>query len=300
MIYAEEKADIQYISPTGLECFARCPARYFFSKVLRLQSSDQGTLPLVFGKCIHACLYKAYEDPAAAFGIFLEHWNKEGVEGDSARNPDRALSMLENFHFFHKNAQIYRPLDPPQGVIESAEKYCDYEAPFLIDIGADIPLYGKIDRMVSWGGSNWPLDYKTASQITERINENFDSGFQTGFYTLALGVLTGEMPKGILYEFLRVSPKNDEVNVYPVFVPEKWLEYTLEQAKTLCRQILACNEAKCWPNNVSGCAPYGQFGSHGYKCEYFSLCQANDWRPQTRYFHKNEWDPLGKQEASNA
>jgi hypothetical protein len=127
-------------------------------------------------------------------------------------------------------------------------------------------VYGKIDRCVEWNGSLWPLDYKTASQISSRILDNFSICSQTLCYTLGASTLYGEVLKGMLIEMIRVSPKNDEVVVHPLYVEPHWLEVFVQTTIFKMAQIEHANKTGEWRKEPSACAPYGQFGSHGYPC----------------------------------
>jgi hypothetical protein len=292
-IEARQKFDIGYVSPTGLDSFCRCPAKFYFSKLERLRWQSASNLPLIFGKCIHSCLWKAYDDPDKAFTIFQHNWTLEGnPEGDKLRNLERAYEMLVNFYQHHKSFTFYKPLLPPSGIVDSDERYSDYEAPFLIDIGGKYPMYGKIDRLVEWNNSIWPLDYKTSSQITARVCANFDICSQTLCYTLAASQLYDTILKGMILELIRTSPKNDEVMVHPLYVQDHWLDTFIETTIAKMEFIYAMNEAKAWPKNPSACAPYGQYGAPGYKCEFSDLCNSFDWTDQVRFYDASDWDPL--------
>jgi len=297
-IKAQEEMEIQYVSPTGLACSNRCLAKYYFQNLLRLRKRGAMTIALDYGKCIHCCIHKAYLDPKAALDIFLDEWNEyPHRDSDKKRNPTRALATLEEFHFMHfQERATYQPLDPPSGIIESLEKYNDYEAPFLIDVGACYPLYGKIDRSVKWlaDGRKWPLDYKTSSEVSARIFNNFTSTTQTLGYTLAHSYLTGEDAPGIIYELLRTSDRNAECMLHPIFVRPVWLETFVGWTKNQCQEIQRCNEQKNWPKNPCGCAPYGMFGTPGYACDYELLCSLDDWREGVKFYDVHEWNPLKK------
>jgi hypothetical protein len=292
MISVKETFDIKYVSPTGLDCFNRCPARFLFSKLMRLKKQDSFDGALVFGKCLHSCLHEAYESPERAFDIFEAIWTKENIEEDKKRNLSRARDMLVNFYRHHKSIAMYKPLDPPGGVIQTADKYSDYEAPFLLDVGGEYPVYGKIDRLVSWNGQVWPLDYKTSSQLTVNVCSSFEICSQTLCYSLGASVLTGELVKGMLIELIRVSDKNDEILIHPIFVRPIWFDTFIRRVITLESQIKYYNENKLWPKNPCACSSYGMFGVHAYECEFKNLCSVDDWENELRYFDRETFDPL--------
>lgn len=300
MIKVDQVFDIKYISPTGLDCFSRCPARFLFSKLMRLNKQDESKLPLVFGKCLHACLHKAYDDPIEALDIFCKIWQQENVVEDSKRNVSRARDMLLNFYKHHKLIKMYKPLDPPGGAIMTLDRYSDYEAPFLLDVGGEYPMYGKIDRLVEWMGQIWALDYKTSSQLTANVCESFEVCSQTICYTLGASVLTGSMIKGMFIELLRISDRNDEILIHPIFLKPIWFDSFIRRVIACEKQIKYFNENKVWSKNPCACSSYGQFGVHAYPCEFKMLCEADDWKDQLRYYDVEDFDPLKNVEIEKA
>ncbi len=294
-IETPHKFEIDYLSPSSLDSFARCPAKFCYSKLMRLEKQGMYKTPLLFGQCIHAAIYAAYTDPHEAFEIFNDMWTSCGgteLEDDS-RNPQQALGMFINFYQFH-SAKLYTPLTPPGGITITKERYNDYEAPVLIDIGGAFPLYGKIDRLVEWSGKTWPLDYKTASMITARTCENMNICTQTLAYTLMASVLYGNMLNGILFEFLRVTKtkNNFETYLHPVYVKEHWLKTFVKWYIYQSNQIKRmCTECK-FPKNPSACSAYGQHGVHGYPCEFSDLCNAECYEDMIKYYDKNDFNPL--------
>ena len=105
-IEPEKKFDIQYLSPSSLDCFSRCPAKFCFAKLMRLERQGTNKTPLIFGKCIHAAIYAAYDNPSLAFEIFCKYWDEEGGSHiqDDARNENHARLIFETFHSFHKSS----------------------------------------------------------------------------------------------------------------------------------------------------------------------------------------------------
>ena len=295
-IKSDNVVDIQYVSPSGLCTFSRCPARFFFKHLLRLKSRDKVSIALDYGKCIHACMPDAYEHPEIAIKTFSKMWDTMGHgEVDDKRNTFRALATFSEFAKCHSSTiSPYIPLDPPSGVIESKERYTDYEAPFLIDIGASFPLYGKIDRFVRLREDKtvWPLDYKTSSEISPRIFSNFTSSVQTLAYTLAGSYLWGEELPGIIIELLRTSKTNAECAMHLLYVKPLWLETFVSWANKIINKIDIYNQLNKWSKCPTGCAPYGMFGSPGYCCEYEMLCDLKDWREGRKFYDQEEWNPL--------
>jgi len=291
----KDTRQIDYLSPSSLDCFARCPAKFCFAKVMRLEKQNSYKTPLIFGKCIHAGIYAAYDDPDYAGEIFNDLWRQEGGDSlnDDSRNPTSALLMYQAFYQFHK-AKMYIPLSPPGGITITKERYNDFEAPVMVDLGGAYPLYGKIDRLVKWNDHIFPLDYKTSSMITDNTCQNFNVCTQTLAYTLMASVLYSSILKGILYEFLRVTKKetSHETYLHPVYVRDHWLKTFIEWYIYQSNLIKKMLDEKRFHKNPSACAAYGQYGIHGYPCEFADLCEAEDWRDMIKYFDRNDFNPL--------
>ena len=294
-IKADRPYELLYASPSGLACKARCSAKFFFEKVLRLRERGSFRTALDYGTCMHCAMAEAYVNPERAIEIFVSEWKKyPHGETDKKRNTARASATI--IEFFHQRSMNppYTPLNPPSGIVESKEKYTEYEAPFLIDIGAKLPLYGKIDRFVSLNidGTKWVLDYKTSSEVSARVFNNFKTCVQTLSYTLAGSHLTGGIMQGMILELLRTSAVNAEVQWHPLMVKPHWLDTFIEWSKDQISEICMMNEKKAWKKNPAGCAPYGMYGLPGYVCPFEMLCDLNDWREGERFYEKTKWNPL--------
>jgi len=263
---------------------------------MRLERQGMNKTPLIFGKCIHAAIYAAYDNPSLAFEIFCKYWDEEGGSHiqDDARNENHARLIFEAFHSFHKSSRMYIPLSPPGGITKTKECYSDVEAPLLIDCNGEYPLYGKIDRLVQWMNNIWPLDYKTSSQITDSVCRNHNTCIQTLAYVLMASVLYNTVLKGIIYEFLRVTKTitNHETYVHPVYVKDHWLSTFVDWYIYQATMIKKMNEEMKWPKNPSACSPYGQHGVHGYVCEFHDICDSEDWTTMLKYYDINPFNPL--------
>jgi hypothetical protein len=260
-IQADKQYDINYIDASRLTTFCRCPAKLFFERLLGLQ----------FG---HG-------------------------EDDKKRNTQRGRDTIKHFASMRNitggNCNCpYKPLSFPDIVAPDAERVSENEIPFITDIGGPLAACGRIDLPVEWQGSKWPLDYKTCSEMGSRFFACFETSAQTAIYTVAMMNLTSDNNvKGMIIEGVRVSTKNDEVGMMPVFVDRFWLEQFIEYTNSKVEQMLVCNEKKEWPQNFSSCNPYGMFGQPGYTCQYLPLCRNKNWQNLISTFRQEEpWHPL--------
>jgi len=174
MIETTEKFNINYIDASGMCDFNRCPAKYFFNRLLGLQLPDANVIALDYGTDMHFALPLAYDNPEAAIKAFAERWGKRSYGNDDVkRNVARAYASLKDFHNC-RNCHVcpYKIEKFPDIKAPTADKISENEVPFLIDIGGPLALAGRIDAPVLWldDDSWWALDYKTASEISPRYS----------------------------------------------------------------------------------------------------------------------------------
>lgn len=295
----DEKLKFDYIDPSGFSCFNRCPARFLFSRLIGLAPLGDRTLSMIapdYGTCIHRAIPFAYDDPAAALEEFKRAWLPLGYEGkDEKRNIRRAEAMLLNFHKVRKFSCPYEILQFPGIKYASAETISPNEVPFLVDVGACVPLAGRIDCPARLGESKYivALDYKTASEISARYFECFNMSPQAIAYTLALGQLTGEDVFGFAIEALRVSPSNDEVQMALIAVPDSVLVEFVDQLVATAERIKFSIDSNAFERNFAACSPYGSYGQPGRLCEYSHLCSAPHWEDALlNYQRVKPFDPF--------
>ena len=121
------------------------------------------------------------------------------------------------------------------------------------------------------------VTHNTTSEMSDRLFESFWNCPQALAYTLAMFHLTGEQSPGLMIEAIKVSPKNDEVALFPVTVDTHLLERFVEEFKVLSANLLACSQSKQWPRNCAMCSSYAAFGVPGFTCPYKNLCSVPDW-----------------------
>lgn len=271
----KEKHEIKLIDPSGISAFSRCPYKYYLSRLRGIQNPNRGMIALDYGTDIHEAIPYCYEDVNKAIDIFNYRWSQRSYGfSDNKRNPEVAKKLLLNFAEDVKNFPRYKVLDP-KITVPGLDHVSKNEVPYLIDIGADLPLAGRIDEVVEWNadGAIFAADFKTAGEISNRFFKNFENAPQTLAYTLAASQIYETLARGMLVIALRVSEKNQEVVTHPVFCSKYQLEVFIEFAKRIAEQILECNEKQEWPRNLTGCSPYNMFGSPGYLCDYYDICR---------------------------
>jgi hypothetical protein len=270
----------EWLSISSLVSFARCPRKFFYGSGCRL--SSVGDKPaLDFGTAIHKgfpeCLVGDHSTKLMrAMQAFMSCWRPE--LNDDKRNPIRAQAMFNDVIATHYNS-IYQLLPPPNGALSIEDKVSDYEIPFAIDIGLDVPLVGRID---GWGrhrdtGEIWGVELKTSSELSARFLDSFQFNPQPLCYTLALKGLSKENVRGVMIEGLRVSKTNAETAIHPIYVQDHHLDAFIKWAQFIGGMILECEKRGEFLQYPSGCGPYSMFGSPGYQCEYMQLCQVHDW-----------------------
>jgi hypothetical protein len=322
MLQADQQFTINWIDASGFSCLQRCPARYMLERLCGLTpitSEEFGTgnkraLAADFGTAMHAALPSLYDhgSPIApeaplrnAMDRFTYVWStyNHGA-GDDKRNPQRALSMLQDFHRCHAGANC--PYDVMQRAEAATPPGCTrisaQEVPFLLDAGIGLPLAGRIDAPVRLRSSRLvlALDYKTTQEISARFFNNFNGSPQAIIYAWALRrLLGGESVFGFAVEALRVSASNTETQLHIVSVKPCEVTELLAQLQHAVSAIQSYNLQQRWPQNFAGCSPYASYGQPGYVCEYKPLCQLDDWHDGLAGYRTQEpFSPLGSPKGS--
>lgn len=274
----------KHLSINSLTNFARCPRRFFYNSGCGLVGGSISAM--VFGEAMHSALPSAYLGQiGVAHDKFQRIWNLGVAESrafeDDKRNNERALAMIENFAETHLPGQaIYDLLEPPGGLKppQGLETGSNWEIPFAIDIGLDVPLVGRIDGLARHRDSKeiYALEWKTTSEMSSRFFEGFGLSPQLLCYSLVLAA-SGLEPRGAILEALRVSPSNAETMALPIEIePWKHIEF-LKWAQFHGKLLLECERLGEFPRHFSGCSTYSMFGQVGYTCDYKSLCSFEDW-----------------------
>lgn len=166
-IKTDEKFSPSYIDPSSFTSFSRCPAHYMFSRLMGLRKRGTSSIAMDYGTCIHLALPHCYSMETLDMGveIFKSAWKDFGYgEDDNNRNSHCGERLLRSFasHRVGPMCPYERVSFPKIDAPTNVEKVNDYEIPFLIDIGASLPMAGRIDLAVKWKQDRniWPNDYK--------------------------------------------------------------------------------------------------------------------------------------------
>ena len=283
----------RWVSVHSLLSFSRCPRRAMYMSGYGLDSPDYRPF-FDFGSAIHAGAGEAVSHPTAepAVATFTKTWedlrdeNNYDDSADAKHNSDAGARLIGMLHRQYQDQSIIKVLPPPKTSADlGSERVSDWEIPFAIDIGLrnsegePVPLVGRID---AWGEdfeqAKAPLDFKTCSELSDRLVQSFDHSIQMRTYCIALNALTGSPVNRAVVAFLRKT-KNSQVAFHCFDYQPFHLEDTYKWLQWTGQQYLACEASETFPKNLAGCGPYEAFGSPGYKCEFDTLCHLSpDWR----------------------
>lgn len=284
----------QHLSISSLVNYARCPRRFFYNSGVRLKRDDEDHVALLFGECMHAALpvvlTKGLEE---GIEVFAKLWDES--RADNKRNFHKARLMLANFEYVHKgDRSIYTLQEPPGGAVNITDRVSDYEIPFAIDIGLDVPLVGRVDGLCLHRDTKdlWALEFKTSQEVSARFFDAFTFAAQPLGYTLALRSM-GVDVRGCCVEAIRVS-STERVETLPQFIPveDHQLDDFLTWARWIGSQILECEKLGEFPKNPAGCSSYPMFGQPGFVCEYQPLCTIKNWTDLESTYYKGEDRPF--------
>lgn len=282
----------KHLSPTGAPCkMARCARRCFYYLCgLRDYPADDPPIYFDFGSAIHAGIPHAGRgDLDVAFEAFDGIWQDR--EGDEKRNKGRALAMMTDYATSQGGGKgLFQLIEPPQGTAEAPERISDFEVAFALDLGLNLPIVGKIDSISQHRdtGEFWPVEYKTSAVITERYLGNFEGSPQIVTYTIAASFLCDTRCPGVSFQALRVSKSRAETIVMPMYVSDVQMDDMVKWYAEQHARITVCEDVMVWPKNRAMCSGYATFGSPTYQCEYWELCEAEDWRLMKDRYHVHE------------
>lgn len=294
MIKVDERFDIDYIDPSSISEANRCMAKYLFSRLMGLRQQDEQYIALDYGTDMHLALpycYSGIDDVDKAISVFMEAWsNRSYGNSDSKRNVLTAAASLKDFAACHDSLMCSYKKWRPDYSAPTHEKVSDDEIAFLIDTGGELSLAGRMDlaAILRSDDSLWAVDYKTASEISERYFKCFHNSPQAVSYTLALSHISGKICKGLMIEAVRVSKTNVECQTELIHVNEQQVESFIDLANRTALNIMNCNEEKTWPKSCTGCAPYSMFGQPGRLCKYSDICDSADWKTMAKFYVRKE------------
>jgi len=294
-IVSDTVHEIKYVDQSSLCTFERCPAKYFFSRILGLSPHNDNMLAANYGTCIHAAMPFCHSaDLGGALKAFETDWARFGHGEDNAeRNRGRAFDTITTAIATRSGKTApYTPVSYDTIPIpEGAERFSKNEIPFAIDIGASLPALGRIDAIVKWhqdGDRLWPLDYKTSAEISTRWFDSFNFSPQSCLYTLAASHVIGLDAKGIIIEAIRTSKVTTELCFKPIFVYKSQISDFVNWACWKVDEMLAMNDSKTWYKKPTGCSAYPCHYCASHYCDYKPLCEVPDYHTMLNLYKTSE------------
>ncbi len=290
-----------YLSVSTLVRFKRCPRLYFYEKS-GLRSSGINLAP-EWGTGMHFAVPVALEthDIDLSMAAFLSHWEEieeaaltRGMElkKHTRETASRALS-----HFIHKHSAnrclLYDKLDPVQESfdLEVTEKYSEFEIPFVLDIGLDVPLGGRMDGMVKHKvtGEPWVWELKTTGRLYESFWDAHEMYTQNLTYTMVGQTMdipvAGVILEAMLCDGKKVHSECREIPVMQHHLDDNliWLQQTGQALLDAEKKYLDDNESlpTSFPKDFTGCTPYTHYYMPMWRCNFADLCRVPDYRGMT-------------------
>ncbi len=267
----------KWLSVSAMHNFCRCPRLYFYRQGCNLDTEAKSA-PMVFGGCIHRGLPYAFKgDIVKAMEAFCKEWDADLQ--DNKRNVMRAQAMFKDFSDAHKESKsIYIPIPSPANRAVSEEHQGEYEVPFAVDVGLDIPLVGLVDCLAKHRDTEKTcvVEFKTSSQLGVMFLQAFNLSAQVLVYALAMKILTGEDIEIVFIEGLLVAKVSCNTVVIPIYIKDFYVEETLAWVKRTYWKIKKCERNEDFPKDFSGCNSYGMFGMPGYACPFYALCSTTE------------------------
>lgn len=296
------KLDLPFTPPTfldvsGLCAFRRCEARYAFRYLLGLKLPDPAPA-LDYGSAIHCAMpFLQRGDLAGALKAFSDSWASSGNEPDAKRNLLCGAEMLTRWHRERFVGQTipYEIIEPPKTGVGPETRYSDQEYAFCVSLGDDsLNFAGRTDALARAKNTKrlWVVEYKTTSELSDRFVRAFSLSPQLLGYAAAASILTGDTVEGAYLEALRVTSANPDNMCLPISIQEHSIDAFISLFKSTSRQICNCCSSCCFEQDFSACAPYAQFGSQGYLCEYSLLCQTFNWQSVLSAYSVSHWKPF--------
>lgn len=281
-----------YVSFSSLASFHRCPRRFFY-KACGLCVKEHAAL--TFGKGIHSGISHARKGELdEAMKAFLNDWGE--TEDTDKRNKGTALELFHKFSKTHPSeGGLYEIVRPPEGE-NLSDRRSDDEVSFLIDIGADKLLFGRIDsigRMLVDVGL-YTVEYKTTSEMGSLFIQAFENHPQLLTYYVGLQALSFEEVKGCIVEGFRTGKKTEVMTLPPFMPSEHVVNQFIEETVETVTRILEYEQNQTFPQCRFGCTCHPCYGKAWFYCEYQHLCSVEDWRSLRDIYEVKFYDPLEK------
>lgn len=285
-----------FVTVSTLRTFKRCPRKYFYEYGANLGPPEGPHPALKFGEAIHKALgiLATSDDLAQALEGFRDVWQDRDGLGDDRRNTAQAIKILMEYTQNHSGGKsLYKLVKPPTtgGLVMVDDQTSDYEVPFALDLGLELPFCGRIDALVQHrdSGEYWGLEWKTTSEMSPRFLEGFTLNSQVIGYTTALRALWPDLKiRGFMVEALATLKTRQDNMLIPIYVQDHLCDDFISWAKWRTTEIQEMTKLKNFPKDFAGCNPYDQFGMPGYTCQYTRLCQSEDWQGLVGTYSKRE------------
>ena len=176
-VLGTEPLHIDYLSYSQIDTFQTCPMHYKLKYIYKVPTPPSASQS--FGTAMHATLKNFFEEVRGGikpsdkllYDLLEKNWVKEGFKSKSHEKEffQKAKLYLSGFL---KNG--FNPKILPVAL----------EQPFIVPIGKDLKIGGRVDRVDDLGGGEIEIiDYKTGATIpTQR---DVDKNLQLSFYALA-------------------------------------------------------------------------------------------------------------------
>jgi len=307
MIHLEqnEMTPPTFLDVSSYALWKRCEAHYAFRSLLGLTMPD-GKIALDYGSAVHRAMpFLQRGNLLGALAAFESSWTealkKKTFEEDTKRNCVCAQKMLMKWYVERYKADRipYDIIEPLRTGIEPSERYSDQEFAFSVSLeeggGPEcLSFCGRIDGLSKCKTTKgtWPIEYKTTSELTSRFVSSFTLNSQLIGYATAVSLLQREPVEGVFVEALRVT-SSDQANLcVPVRIEPFKISAFIDSFRKVSAEILEATRTGDFDQDFSACAPYAQFGSHGYQCEFALLCGSPDWRSMLDAFVVDFWCPF--------
>ena len=204
-------------SAGALEVYGDCPVRWLVERVLRADALEPDPEALVRGSFAHDVLERTYRRLAERTGSArvtpdslpeAERLLAEALEerapahriSPSASRAAPALHRLEADLVRHlrREAATPGPFEPAELELSFGMEEDDDAHPAL-DLGDEVRIRGRIDRVDTWGTKAVVRDYKTGRRAHPGASWEGDGRLQAPLYLLAVRQILGLEPAGALY-----------------------------------------------------------------------------------------------------
>jgi hypothetical protein len=308
-----------YVSFSGLDLFMKCPRKYYYRYIMRLEKM-RFELPLFVGKVIHEGIHQLYKkvpdvDPwKETEKYFQEEVHK--LRKNVVLTPEDEKEIMEQTTVIPGMLQVY------------AKKYAnrikrtvliENEAPIVYDIFGEgkIKLVGKLDNILSYYDRLTLHELKSSKSINLDYLNKIKVDFQTSLYFLIYNILYLKKLVGIVYDVIRKpgirQKKNEDYQQYMVrleqwyeateagdnkfFLDERSTPYLSQEAtfNTLHQVVRHMDQAKTkedFYQNFNECFNWGK------PCEMFELCHEGEKKNLVMYKIREKYqvDPVLKKE----